>query len=72
MATPRVLGTATVDGVKTFVVTFVRPDVPAWFRIWVGDSDRLVHREEMRAEGNILDHICADLNGPISITPPGP
>jgi copper transport protein len=66
----RLLGTETVDGVPTQVIAFVRPDVPAWFRIWVGKSDGLVRREDMRAEGHIMDHTYSDLNGPISVTPP--
>ncbi len=66
----RLLGTETVDGVPTQVVAFVRPDVPAWFRIWVGVSDGIVRREDMRAEGHIMDHSYSDLNGPIIVTPP--
>lgn len=69
MAAPRVLGAETVDGVPTQVIAFVRPDVPAWFRIWVGVSDGLL-REDMRAEGHIMDHSYSELNGPISVTPP--
>ena len=66
----RLLGSETVDGVPTQVIAFVRPDVPAWFRIWVGKSDGLVRREDMRAEGHIMDHTYSELNGPITVTPP--
>jgi hypothetical protein len=69
-AAARLLGTETVDGVPTQVIAFVRPDVPAWFRIWVGESDGLVHREDMRAEGHIMDHTYSEMNGPISVSPP--
>ncbi|MEP6638969.1 MAG: copper resistance protein CopC [Chloroflexota bacterium] len=69
-AAPRLLGTETVDGVPTQVIAFVRPDVPAWFRVWVGESDGLVRREDMRAEGHIMDHMYSNLNGPIIVTPP--
>ena len=69
-AAARLLGKETVDGVPTQVIAFVRPDVPAWFRIWVGESDGLVHREDMRAEGHIMDHTYSELNGPISVTLP--
>ncbi len=69
-AAARLLGTETVDGVPTQIIAFVRPDVPAWFRIWVGESDGLVRREDMRAEGHIMDHSYSDLNGPIMVTPP--
>ena len=66
----RLLGTETVDGVPARVIAFVRPDVPAWFRIWIGVSDGIVRREDMRAEGHIMDHSYSDLNGPITVTPP--
>lgn len=66
----RVLGTDSVDGVPTEVIAFVRPDVPAWFRIWVGVSDGLVRRLEMRAEGHIMEQAYSDLNGPITVTSP--
>ena len=66
----RLLGTETVDGVPTQVIAFVRPDVPAWFRIWVGVSDGIVRREDMRAEGHIMDHTYSEVNGPITVTPP--
>ena len=49
---------------------FLRPDVPAWFRIWVGTSDGLLRREDMRAEGHIMDHDYSELNGPITIQLP--
>ena len=66
----RLLGTETVDGVPSDVIAFLRPDVPAWFRIWAGRSDGIVRRAEMRAEGHIMAHTYSDLNGPISVTPP--
>ncbi len=69
-AAARLVGTATVDGVATQIITFVRPDVPAWFRIWVRQSDGILLREEMHAEGHLMEHTFADLNGPISIQPP--
>ena len=66
----RIVGTDTVDGVPTQILTFLRPDVPAWFRVWVNQSDGIIRREEMRAEGHIMDHTFADLNGPINVEPP--
>ena len=69
-AAPRLLDTEMVDGVSTQVIAFVRPDVPAWFRIWVGTSDGLVRREDMRAEGHIMDHDYSQLNGPITVQLP--
>ena len=70
MAAPRILETASVDGVNAQVIAFVRPDVPAWFRIWVRSSDGVVLRQEMRAEGHIMDQTYAAMNEPLTITPP--
>jgi copper transport protein len=70
MAAPRLLGTDKIDGVPTEVIVFVRPDVPAWFRVWARQSDGVVLRQEMRAEGHLMDHTFFDLNGPIIVTPP--
>jgi copper transport protein len=69
-AAARIMGSATIDGVPSLIITFVRPDVPAWFRIWVSQADGIVQREEMRAEGHLMDHTFADLNGPISVQAP--
>ena len=66
----RLMRTETLDGVPTQVITFLRPDVPAWFRVWVRQSDGIVVREDMRAEGHLMDHTFAELNGPISVQPP--
>jgi hypothetical protein len=52
---PRIIGAGVVGGVPSRVVAFVRPDLPAWFRIWVG-RDGLVRREEMLAESHLMVH----------------
>lgn len=70
-----VLGHATVRGVRTDVVSFLRPDLPAWFRLWIGSSDGLVYREQMRAEGHIMNHTymsfdqISRLHPPARVTP---
>jgi copper transport protein len=69
-AVPRIVGTGVVDGVPSRIIAFVRPDLPAWFRIWVGISDGLVRREEMRAESHLMDHTYMNLNRGPSIHPP--
>ena len=67
----RILGTDPVDGVPSTIIGFVRPDIPAWFRVWVGSSDGLVRRADMRAQGHLMNQIYAQLNGPITVqTPP--
>jgi len=66
----RIVGSATVDGVPSVIVAFARPDLPAWFRIWVGDTDGLVRREEMLAEGHVMQHTYSDFDRVPAITPP--
>ncbi len=66
----RVLGVENVKGKRYRIFSFVRPDLPAWFRLFVRVSDGLVVRQEMRAEGHIMDDIYAELNGSIEIRPP--
>jgi copper transport protein len=70
-AAVRILGEETVDGVPSQIVGFVRPELPAWFRIWVGIDDGLVRRMEMRAEGHLMAQDWT-LDVPVSIEPPGP
>jgi copper transport protein len=70
LAAPRTLGQDTVDGIPAQVIAFVRTDVPAWFRVWVRASDGVVLRQEMRAEGHIMDQAYTELNGPVTITAP--
>jgi hypothetical protein len=67
---PRIVGTGEVDGVPARIVAFVRPDLPAWFRIWVGISDGRVRREEMRAESHLMDHTYFNLNSAAPVRPP--
>jgi copper transport protein len=69
-AAARVVGTDIVDGVPSHIVAFVRPDLPAWFELWVADSDGLVRREEMRAEGHLMEHDYTGFNTPTQIVAP--
>lgn len=69
-AAVHILGTENVDGVPSRVVAFVRADIPAWFRLWVGTEDGLVRRQEMRAQGHIMDHAYSAFNEPMGIEPP--
>lgn len=66
----RVLGTEERRGERFRIVSFVRPNLPAWFRLWVRVSDGVVVRQEMRAEGHIMDDIYSELNEPVDIAPP--
>ena len=66
-----VVGTDTVDGVQTQVLTFFvdLPQTPAWFRLW-SDASGLVHRASMRAQGHFMEHLYTDFDAPLSIEPP--
>ena len=66
----RVLGQEDVDGVASDVVAFVRPNLPAWFRVWIGKSDGLVRREEMRTQGHLMDHAWSAFDEPVNLRPP--
>jgi hypothetical protein len=66
----RLLGSEEVEGAPSRVVAFLRPDLPAWFRIWVGAEDGLVRREQMLAEGHLMDHWYRDFNAPVEIPAP--
>ena len=66
----RVVGADVIDGAPSHIVAFVRPDIPAWFELWVGDSDGLVRREDMWAEGHLMQHDYSAFNAPIVIPTP--
>ena len=67
----RVIGQDIVNGRSTDIVAFVRPELPAWFRIWVDTDNGIVHREEMRAQAHLMDHQWAGFDQPVDIpTPP--
>ncbi|TMK55440.1 MAG: hypothetical protein E6G60_19510 [Actinobacteria bacterium] len=63
-------GRDVVDGVPTHVVAFSRPDLPAWFELWVGDRDGLVRREQMLAEAHLMEHTYSDFDRVPSLAPP--
>ena len=65
------VGSETVDGVQTQVLTFFLdlPQTPVWFRL-SADADGLVHRASMRAQGHFMDHRYSEFDAPVSIDPP--
>lgn len=68
-AAARVLGTEEVDGVPATVVAFVRPELPAWFRVWV-DGDGRVVRQRMLAEGHLMEHRYEAFDVPVRVEAP--
>ena len=66
-----VVGSEAVDGVDTQVLAFSwsAGQTLAWFRLWA-DTDGLVHRAAMRAQGHFMDHHYAGFDSPPIIEPP--
>ena len=53
-----------------WVVSFVTPQVPAWFTIWI---DKQTHRTlelRMIAAAHFMLHRYAPFNAPLTISPP--
>ncbi|MEX0985592.1 MAG: copper resistance protein CopC [Actinomycetota bacterium] len=67
----RVVGTKSVEGVDTSIVTFFGggEELPAWFRLWV-DQEGLVRRAEMNAPGHFMDQRYYGFDDRISIERP--
>ncbi|HWW54996.1 MAG TPA: CopD family protein, partial [Acidimicrobiales bacterium] len=66
----RVVGAGVIDGIPSHIVAFVRPDLPAWFALWIGDADGLVRREEMQAEGHLMSHHYTGFDAGVPIVAP--
>ncbi|MEX2552157.1 MAG: copper resistance protein CopC [Actinomycetota bacterium] len=69
-AAVRILGTDQVEGADCRVVAFVRPQLPAWFEICIGEDDGLVRRMMMRAEGHLMEQDLSGFDDPVDINPP--
>lgn len=69
-AAARLLGVERVGGIPSNILAFVRPELPAWFRVWVGVPDGLVRRQEMLAQGHIMEHTYSGLNEPLDLRSP--
>jgi len=68
----RIVGSDTVDGVETDVVSFFLPlseQLPVWYRLWI-DGDDLIRQAEMRTQGHFMDHRYYDFDEDIEIEPP--
>lgn len=66
----RMLGPANLRGTPTHIIAFAATKTDAWFRLWIGDRDGLVHRMEMRARNHTMDQDYDNFNKPISIAAP--
>ncbi len=66
----RMLGPANLHGTPTHIIAFATTKTDAWFRLWIGDGDGLVHRMEMRARSHTMNQDYDNFNQPISIVAP--
>jgi hypothetical protein len=66
----RMLGPAKLRATPTHIIAFTATKTDAWFRLWIGDSDGLVHRMEMRARSHVMNEDYDNFNQPISIVAP--
>jgi hypothetical protein len=67
---PHLLGSDTVAGRAVWVVSFVTPQVPAWFTIWI---DKQTHRTlelRMIAAAHFMHHRYGPFNASVTIRPP--
>jgi len=64
------LGSDTVAGRAAWVLSFVTPQVPAWFTVWI---DKQTHRTlelRMTAAAHFSQHRYGPFNAPLTISPP--
>jgi hypothetical protein len=68
---PRIVGNQDVDGQPTTIVAFAGPpeSLPVWFQLWI-DSEGLVRRAAMHAQGHFMHHRYHSFDQPMDITPP--
>jgi hypothetical protein len=64
------LGTATVRGRPTWVVSFAAPQFPAFFTIWIDKASHRVLQLEMTASAHFMHHTYGPFDKQLSITPP--
>jgi hypothetical protein len=64
------LGAVRWHGLATHLIAFSRADTNARFRLWIGDSDGLVHGMEMRAPGHIMNQTYYDFDRTLRIAAP--
>jgi hypothetical protein len=69
---PRLLGSDTVGGHATSIVSFVTPQVPAWFTVWIDKKTHRVLELRMTAAAHFMHHRYGPFNAPLTIKPPRP
>jgi len=68
---PHLLGSDSVGDRAVWVVSFVTPQVPAWFTVWIDKKTRRTLELRMLAAGHFMHHRYGPFNAPLTIRPPG-
>jgi len=68
---PYLLGSAMVAGRAAWVVSFVTPQVPAWFTIWIDKNTHRTLELRMTAAAHFMHHRYGPFDAPLTISPPG-
>jgi hypothetical protein len=70
VANAQVLGSSTVNGRPTWLVSFATPSVPAWFTVWIDKRSYRTLQLRMTAAGHFMFHRYTQFNAPLKIRPP--
>jgi hypothetical protein len=65
------LGSDTVAGRAVWVISFVTPQVPAWFTIWIDKRTDRTLELRMTAAAHFMHHRYGPFNAPLTVSPPG-
>lgn len=64
------LGTAPVDGRRSWVVSFATPTVPAWFTIWIDPRSLRTVELRMTAAAHFMHHLYSGFNQSLRVEAP--
>jgi hypothetical protein len=70
VANAQVLGSSTVNGRPTWLVSFATPSVPAWFTVWIDKRSYRTLQLRMTAAAHFMFHRYTEFNTPLKIQPP--
>ena len=71
-AAVRLLGTDVIDGQPVEVLTFVHPELPAWFRVSLEPDSGRIRRLRMLAEGHLMVQNYTAYDTQVVVEPPPP
>lgn len=64
------LGTATVTGRPTWIVSFAAPQMPAFFTVWIDRENYRTLRLRMTTAAHFMRHEYGPFDAPLTITSP--